>query len=169
MDEKFVTHPSNAKAWLSFDEVNPLFTADPRNVRLGLCSDGFAPFNKTGMNYSCWPVIVTPYNLPPSMCMRREFLFLNVLVPGPSNLKKKIDVYLRPLIDKLKMLWSEGVLTYDVSLRQNFTIQAALMWTINDFPAYGMLSGWQTSGKLACPVCLEQNLGFSLQYSRMVY
>jgi len=24
------------------------------------------------------------------------------------------------------------------------------MWTINDFPAYGMLSGWGTHGKLAC-------------------
>ena len=47
-------------------------------------------------------------------------------------------------------------------------MRAALMWTINDFPAYVMLSGWQTSGKLACPVCLEQNLGFSLQYSRKV-
>jgi Transposase family tnp2/Domain of unknown function (DUF4218)/Transposase-associated domain len=167
-DENFVTHPSDAEAWLKFDEANPFFAMDPRNVRLGLCSDGFAPFNNTGRNYSCWPVIVTPYNLPPSMCMRREFFFLNALIPGPSNPKKKIDVYLRPLIDELKMLWSEGVLTYDISLSQNFTMRAALMWTINDFPAYGMLSGWQTSGKLACPVCLEQNMGFSLEHSRKV-
>ncbi|XP_061373828.1 uncharacterized protein LOC133316129 [Gastrolobium bilobum] len=167
-DDKFVTHPSDAEAWMHFDEENPLFATDPRNVRLGLCSDGFAPFKQTGRNYSCWPVIVTPYNFPPSMCMRREFLFLTVLIPGPSNPKKNIDVYLRPLIDELKMLWSEGVLTYDVSLRQNFTMRAALMWTINDFPAYGMLSGWQTSGKLACPVCLERNVGFTLQNSRKV-
>ncbi|XP_061348046.1 uncharacterized protein LOC133293480 [Gastrolobium bilobum] len=100
--------------------------------------------------------------------MRREFLFLTVLIPGPSNPKKNIDVYLRPLIDELKMLRSEGVLTYDVSLRQNFTMRVALMWTINDFPAYGMLSGWQTSGKLACLVCLERNVGFTLQNSRKV-
>ncbi|XP_028107554.1 uncharacterized protein LOC114306510 [Camellia sinensis] len=27
------------------------------------------------------------------------------------------------------------------------------MWTINDFPAYGSLSGWSTKGYLACPNC----------------
>jgi len=29
------------------------------------------------------------------------------------------------------------------------------MWTINDFPTYGMLSGWGTHGRLACPHCME--------------
>jgi len=37
-----------------------------------------------------------------------------------------------------------------------------LMWTINDFPAYGMLSGWSTHGKLACPYCMENNKAFTL-------
>ena len=36
------------------------------------------------------------------------------------------------------------------------------MWTINDFPAYGMLSGWSTHGKLACPYCMENNKAFTL-------
>ena len=36
------------------------------------------------------------------------------------------------------------------------------MWTINDFPAYGMLSGWSTHGKLACPYCMENNKEFTL-------
>ena len=34
-------------------------------------------------------------------------------------------------------------------------MHAAVMWTINDFPAYGNLSGWTTKGYLACPVCNE--------------
>ncbi|GAB2270553.1 hypothetical protein Dimus_038857 [Dionaea muscipula] len=38
-------------------------------------------------------------------------------------------------------------------MRQNFNLHAALFWTINDFPAYGILSGWSTKGKLACPCC----------------
>jgi hypothetical protein len=41
-------------------------------------------------------------------------------------------------------------------------MRAALMWTINDFPAYGMLSGWSTHGKLACPYCMENNKAFTL-------
>lgn len=36
------------------------------------------------------------------------------------------------------------------------------MWSINDFPAYGMLSGWSTHGKLACPYCMENNKAFTL-------
>jgi len=36
------------------------------------------------------------------------------------------------------------------------------MWTINDFPAYEMLSGWSTHGKLACPYCMENNKAFTL-------
>jgi hypothetical protein len=41
-------------------------------------------------------------------------------------------------------------------------MRAALMWTINDFPAYGMVSSWSTHGKLACPYCMENNKAFML-------
>ena len=30
------------------------------------------------------------------------------------------------------------------------------MWTINDFLAYGMVSGWSTHGILACSYCMEK-------------
>jgi len=36
------------------------------------------------------------------------------------------------------------------------------MWTINDFPAYGMLSSWSTYEKLACSYCMENNKEFTL-------
>jgi hypothetical protein len=41
-------------------------------------------------------------------------------------------------------------------------MRAALMWTINDFPVYEMVSGWRTHGKLACPYCMEHNKAFTL-------
>jgi hypothetical protein len=78
-------------------------------------------------------------------------MFLSTVIPGPSSPGRNIDVCLRPLINELVQLWSSGALTYDISRKQNFLMRAALMWTINDFPAYGMLSGWSTHGKLACP------------------
>jgi Transposase family tnp2 len=37
--------------------------------------------------------------------------------------------------------------------KEEFQLHAAIFWTINDFPAYVMLSGWSTKGYLACPVC----------------
>jgi len=163
-----LSHPSDGEAWKHFDEKYPEFAMDPRNVRLGLCTDGFAPFDKSGRTYSCWPVVVTPYNLPTWICMRKEFLFLTIIIPGPKNPKNGIDVCLQPLIDELKLLWTNGVMTYDVSLRQNFVMKACLLWTINDFPAYGMLSGWMTMGKLVCPICIECSKSFYLENSRKV-
>jgi len=59
-------------------------------------------------------------------------------------------------------LWSSEALTYDISTKQNFLMRAALMWTINDFTAYGMVSDWSTHGKLACLYCMENNKAFKL-------
>ncbi|WMV57812.1 hypothetical protein MTR67_051197 [Solanum verrucosum] len=60
-------HPSDGEAWKHFDRTYPDFAAEPRNVRLGLCVDGFTPFSVGAAPYSCWPVFITPYNLPPEM------------------------------------------------------------------------------------------------------
>lgn len=54
--------------------------------------------------------------------------------------------------------------TYDVFRKQNFILRAALLWTLNNFPAYGMLSGWSTAGKLACPCCMEGIKAFKLKH-----
>jgi hypothetical protein len=162
--EGVIQHPSDADAWKHFNRTHPEFAAEPRNVRLGLCADGFNPFNQMAKSYSCWPVMITPYNLPPGMCMTEPYIFLTLLIPGPRNPKARIDVFMQPLIDDLKLLWATGVETYDVSKKNNFKMKAALMWTIGDFPAYGMLSGWSTAGRLACPVCMENTKAFRLQH-----
>ena len=87
-------HPSDAQAWKQFDQLHADFASEPRNVRLGLCADGFTPFGQSCKTYSCWPVIITPYNLPPEMCMTTPYMFLSCIIPGPKNPKGKIDVYL---------------------------------------------------------------------------
>ena len=161
-EDGIMSHPSDAEAWKHFDQANDTFAAETRNVRLGLCTDGFQPFGQSGKQYSCWPVILTPYNLPPWMCMKDPYMFLTIIVPGPKNPKQRIDVFLQPLIKELTTLW-KGVKTYDISKERNFTMKAALLWTINDFPAYGMLSGWSTAGKKACPYCMESSKAFSLK------
>ncbi|CAM9000576.1 unnamed protein product [Rhodiola kirilowii] len=166
-DNNKMVHPSDGESWKHFNRCYPDFAAETRNVRLGLCSDGFSPF-RSGQSYSCWPVMVTPYNLPPWMCMKTRFMWLTILIPGPTNPKKRIDMYLRPLIDDLIVLWNVGVDTFDASRRQNFNLRAALMWTISDFPAYGMLSGWSTQGKLGCPYCMEDTKTFYLQHGRKI-
>ena len=134
-------HPSNSEAWKPFNSVHPHFSVESRNIGFGFCTNGFNPLRSFATLYSCWPVILTVYNLPPGMYMRPEFMFLSTIIPDPSSLDRNIDVCLRPLIDELTQLWSSGALTYDISRKQNFVMRSALMWTINDFPAYGMLFG----------------------------
>ena len=65
-------------------------------------------------------------------------MFLSMVMPGPSSLGRNIDVCLRPLIDELTQLWFSRALTYNILMKQNFIMRAALMWTINDFPTYEM-------------------------------
>ncbi|XP_056685978.1 uncharacterized protein [Spinacia oleracea] len=146
-------HPADSKAWKSFDEQYPTFASEPRNVRLGLASDGFSPFRNGHIPHSTWPVFLIPYNLPPWLCMKQQSFILSMLIPGPKGPKDKIDVYLQPLIEELKLLWEVGVETYDASKKENFRMFASLLWTISDYPAYGDLSGWSTGGAVGCPSC----------------
>ena len=165
-EDGIMRHPSDSEAWQHFDRTHWDFAAERRNIRLALCTDGFQPFGQTGQQYSSWPVILTVYNLPPEMCMKDEYMFLTAIVPGPGNPKQRLDVFLQPLIAELKALWYDGVETWDVSLQQNFNMRAALLWTVSDFPAYSMLSGWSTAGNLACPYCMEHSDAFRLQHGR---
>nr|KAJ0208865.1 hypothetical protein LSAT_V11C400175950 [Lactuca sativa] len=62
-----------------------------------------------------------------------------------------IDVFLRPLVDELKMLWAEGVQIRDASTNNVFNMCTMLLRTINDFLARGHFSGWSGQDYLACP------------------
>ena len=74
------------------------------------------------------------------------------------------------MIEELKELWFIWVETYDALQRQNFRLHAALLWTINNFPAYGILSGWSTKGKLAYPICHKHTHSLRLHHcAKQVY
>lgn len=76
------------------------------------------------------------------MCMNDLYMLLTLLVPGPNDPTKNLNVYLRPLNNELVQLWNISVRTYDTSTK-----------TITDFPGLTMVSGWSTKEKLACHVC----------------
>ncbi|XP_073153431.1 uncharacterized protein [Henckelia pumila] len=164
--DHMMRHPVDSVAWDTINHKWPDFASDPRNLRLGLATDGFNPFGDLSSRYSCWPVILVNYNLPPLMCMAKENLMLTLLIPGPKQPGNDIDVYLEPLVDDLKKLWDTGVESYDAFNKSMFNLKAILMWTINDFPAYGNLAGCVTKGKLGCPICGENVCSMWLKYSR---
>ena len=90
------------------------------------------------ISHSTWPVMLMNYNLSLWICIKVEYVILAMIISGPSSPGKDIDVYLQPLIIEL---WETGMETYDDCSYQIFQLCAALLWTINDFPAYAMLSG----------------------------
>ncbi|CAL8175735.1 unnamed protein product [Prunus armeniaca] len=149
----YMSHPADSPSWKLLDDKWPEFGNEPRNLRLALSFDGFNPHSSLSSRYSCWPVILVTYNLPPWLCMKRKFMMLTLLISGPKQPGNDIDVYLEPLIDDLKSLWDGIGGVYDAHNGEYFTLRAALMWTINDFPAYGNLSGCVVKGYKACPIC----------------
>lgn len=161
-------HPADAKAWKAMDAMYPNFSSESRNIRLGVAADGFSPFRTMSTLHSTWPIVLVNYNLPPWLCMKTENLILSTLIPGPESPKNNIDVYMQPLIAELKELWDVGVQTYDAFSDETFNLRANVLWTISDFPGYGMLSGWSTKGKLGCPVCNYETSSMYLKHSKKV-
>jgi len=156
VDDGVMRHPADSKAWKHFNDTHPSFASEPRNVRLCLAGDGFQPFTNMKTSYNIWPIFLVPLNLPPWLCTKQQNIMLSMLISGPEGPGDAIDIYLQPLIEELIDLWDNGVDTYDASTRKNFTLRAALLWIVHDFPAYGNLSGHSTKGRLACPVCHKE-------------
>ncbi|XP_038695451.1 uncharacterized protein LOC119992730 [Tripterygium wilfordii] len=146
-------HLADSPSWKLVDEKWPTFTSDPRNLHLALSANGINPHSSLSSTYSCCPVLLITYNLPPWLCMKRKFMMLSRLISGPQQPGNDIDVYLAPLIEDLQILWDVGVDAYDANKKEFFNLRAVLLWTIIDFPAYGNSAGYTVKGYNACPYC----------------
>jgi hypothetical protein len=124
----------------AIDDFDPDFARDARNVRIGLTTDGFTPYNMSASLYSCWLVFAIPYKLPPALCMKYEYILLYLIIPGSDHPGPSINVMLKPLIEELKQLW-QGVEAYDYDQKKKFNLQDAYLWSVYDFKAYNIFSG----------------------------
>ncbi|KAD3336088.1 hypothetical protein E3N88_31607 [Mikania micrantha] len=156
INDGMLRHVADSPQWRNIDNEFPEFGNEIRNIRFGLSSDGINPFGNMSSCHSTWPVLLCIYNLPPWLCMKRKYIMMSLLIQGPKQPGNDIDVYLSPLIDDLKTLWSSGVDVYDAYKKEYFKMRAMIFSTISDFPAYGNLSGYSTKGKKACPVCEDE-------------
>lgn len=169
-NDGLLRHPADSIQWRNIDRMRKDFAADPRNMRICLCTDGMNPFGDMSSSHSTWPVLIANYNLPPWLCFKRKYIMLCLLIQGPKQPGNDIDVFLEPVIDDLEILWKEGVETWDAYGQENFKLRVLLFCTINDYPALGNLSGQTVKGKKACSDCMEQTRTRWLKKSRkMVY
>ena len=169
-NDGMLRHPADSIEWRNIDRKHKDFAADPRNMRICLCTDGMNPFGDMSSTHSTWPVLIANYNLPPWLCFKRKYIMLCLLIQGPRQPGNDIDVFLEPVIDDLEILWKEGVETWDAYGQENFKLRVLLFCTINDYPALGNLSGQTIKGKKACSDCKEHTRSRWLKKSRkMVY
>ncbi|CAM6084236.1 unnamed protein product [Calypogeia fissa] len=139
--------PVDSPAHKHVESTWPESAIDPRHVRLGLALDGVNPHSLggSGRPTSVWPVVVMNYNLPPWLSMKKGFLLLSLIIPGPKKVKS-FDTYLTLLVEELQKLW-DGVWAYDGQMTTNglphvFKLKGILLWTMHDdYPGFGFVSG----------------------------
>jgi hypothetical protein len=133
-------HLSDGETWKVLDRFDTDFVSNARNVRFGLVTIGSNLFSTNFAAYSCWPIFVVSYNLSPSLCMKFEFMFLCLIVPGLEAPGPPINVMLKPLIEELKQLWI-GIEAYDCCKKEKFNLRAAYLWSVHNFKAYSIFAG----------------------------
>jgi hypothetical protein len=133
-----------------------------------MCTSGWRrmdsrQYNTSASSYSCWTVFAISYNLPPTLCMKYEYMFLCLIIPGPDHPISHINVMLKPIIEELKQLW-QGVKAYDYDQKQKFNLRVVYLWSVHDFKAYSIFSGWSCNGLLTCPICMKETSCFCLKF-----
>ncbi|KAL0558936.1 hypothetical protein IC582_003524 [Cucumis melo] len=63
-------HLKDALSLKKRNNLRPEFGREPRNLCLALSTDGVNLHGDLSSRYSCWPVMLVTYNLPPWLCMK---------------------------------------------------------------------------------------------------
>jgi hypothetical protein len=74
-NKEVMVHSSDSDVRKALDNFDTEFSRDTRNARIGVATNGFTLFGDNTTSYSCWPMFAVPYNLPPSLCLKYEFMF----------------------------------------------------------------------------------------------
>ena len=98
------------------EELPAWFFSDPRDIALGLSTDGFGPFKQC--NKTAWPLIIFNYNLPPKERFKKENIISLGTIPGPKK-PSDFDSFLWPLVQELLQL-EIGVSAFDVIAQVSF-------------------------------------------------
>ena len=129
-------HPSDAQQWKGFDAKYPESGEDPRNVRFALSTVGMNPFGDRTTTHGTWSILLSIYNLPPWLFMKRKYFLLTMIISRPKALGINIDVFLEPLMQDMEILWKEGVEMWDELAKSAFTLRAIIFVTMTDYPGH---------------------------------
>jgi Transposase family tnp2. len=101
--------------------------------------------------------------------MKRKYIMMPIIIQGPKQPGNDIDVYLRPLVEDLKLSWKkEGVPVWDEDKQEEFNLRALLFVTINDWPTLSNLSEQSNKGYKSCTHCMDETESTYLKHCRKV-
>lgn len=134
---------------------NHTFFDDPRDIALGISTDGFCPFKRR--KQTCWPIILFNYNLPPDIRFAVSRILCAGVVPGPKK-PHDFDSFLYPLVEELLKL-CVGVKAFDAEADSLFTLRAYAVLLFGDYPAVSMVMRMKGhNGIFPCRMCFIEGL-----------
>ena len=107
-------------------------------------------------------------DLQPSslVVLEAKIHYISMMIAGPRQSGNNIGVCFTPLIEDLRKLWVDRVYVYDGNVQQTFRLCAIIFCTVNDFPAYRNLSGYNVKGHHTCPICEKKTSYIQLKHGK---
>ena len=135
---------------VGYEELPTYMFSDPRDIALGLSTDGFGPFKHR--TKTSWPVILFNYNLSPEA----QFLKRNIIsvgnIPDPKK-PSDLDSFLWPLVQELLQL-ELGISAFDAVSNSVFFLHAYLIIVFGDIPTVWMIMRMKGHNAiLPCHMC----------------
>jgi len=111
------------------------YFSDPRDIALGLSTDGFCPFRRR--KATAWPLILFDYNLSPETRFHKDNIIELGAIPG-RNKPKDFDSFAWPAFEEFMRL-QHGVRAFDVLADEFFLLRGYLLLVFGDIPAMSMV------------------------------
>jgi len=139
-----------SKVKVNGEELPFYFFSNPRDIALGLSTDGFAPFKKR--KQTTWPIILFNYNLPPDVWIHMGNIIDLGTIPGPKK-PKDANSFLFPAVQELSQL-EQGVVAFESLSDSLFVMRAYLIRVFGDIPTVSMLMRMKGhNGTSPCCMC----------------
>jgi hypothetical protein len=143
------------------EELPEWFFSDPRDIALGLSTDGFGPFKRR--TKTAWPIIMFNYNLPPEERFLKDNIIRLGTIPGPKK-PDDADSFFWPVVQELLQL-KIGVSAFDGISKEIFLLHAHLIVVFGDIPAMSMLMRMKGHNAIyPCRMCTIR--GVRIPFSR---
>lgn len=113
------------------------FLKEKYDIAFMLFVDWVRPYQRS--QYSIGTVYLAALNLPRAERFLKKWMCVVGIIPGPTEPKKHMNTYLKPLVDNLLDLW-RGIEVVVRDLGQTITVRAILLCLSGDTPAIRKVS-----------------------------